>query len=119
VLRDATADYSDGMMHAALDINMPNYASAIATTKVFSVSPPGGCSAGATASYLSGETRGGDSFIRDVAYWHICDMLRLAQHVRNTLESGHNDQTYQGVFATIVVEEFAGLPWSQGLDQTP
>jgi ureidoacrylate peracid hydrolase len=33
VIRDATADYSDEMMHAALDINMPNYASAIVTTK--------------------------------------------------------------------------------------
>ena len=32
VVRDATADYSDEMMHAALDINLPNYA-AIATTK--------------------------------------------------------------------------------------
>src|SRR5262245_7186121 len=29
---DATADYSDEMMHAALDINIPNYASAIVTT---------------------------------------------------------------------------------------
>src|SRR5262249_16841139 len=26
VVRDATADYSDEMMHAALDINIPNYA---------------------------------------------------------------------------------------------
>src|ERR1700747_2076179 len=33
VVRDATADYSDEMMHAALDINMPNYASAIVSTK--------------------------------------------------------------------------------------
>jgi nicotinamidase-related amidase len=33
VVRDAIADYSDEMMHAALDINMPNYATAIATTK--------------------------------------------------------------------------------------
>ena len=33
VVRDATADYSDEMMHAALDINMPNYARAIVTTK--------------------------------------------------------------------------------------
>jgi len=33
VVKDATADYSDEMMHAALDINMPNYASAIVTTK--------------------------------------------------------------------------------------
>ena len=33
VVKDATADYSDEMMHAALDINMPNYAIAIVTTK--------------------------------------------------------------------------------------
>jgi nicotinamidase-related amidase len=33
VARDAMADYSDEMMHAALDINMPNYASAIASTE--------------------------------------------------------------------------------------
>src|SRR6516164_2109543 len=33
VVKDATADYSDEMMHAALDINMPNYASAVVTTK--------------------------------------------------------------------------------------
>jgi len=33
VVRDATADYSDEMMHAALDINMPNYASAIVGTE--------------------------------------------------------------------------------------
>jgi nicotinamidase-related amidase len=32
VIRDATADYSDEMMHAALNINLPNYASAIVTT---------------------------------------------------------------------------------------
>ncbi|AXA37798.1 isochorismatase family cysteine hydrolase [Rhizobium leguminosarum] len=32
VVRDAVADYSDEMMHAALEINMPNYASAIVTT---------------------------------------------------------------------------------------
>lgn len=31
VVKDAVADYSDEMMHAALDINMPNYASAIVT----------------------------------------------------------------------------------------
>jgi hypothetical protein len=29
VRRDATADYSHEAMHAALDINIPNYASAI------------------------------------------------------------------------------------------
>jgi nicotinamidase-related amidase len=33
VVRDATADYSDEGMHAALDINMPNYASAIVSTE--------------------------------------------------------------------------------------
>ena len=32
VLKDATADYSDEEMHAALDINIPNYASAVVTT---------------------------------------------------------------------------------------
>jgi len=32
VIRDATADYSDEEMHAALDVNIPNYASAIVTT---------------------------------------------------------------------------------------
>jgi nicotinamidase-related amidase len=31
VVRDATADYSDEEMHAALDVNIPNYASAIVT----------------------------------------------------------------------------------------
>jgi ureidoacrylate peracid hydrolase len=33
MVRDATADYSDKEMHAALDVNIPNYASAIVTTK--------------------------------------------------------------------------------------
>jgi len=33
VVKDATADYSDKELHAALDINIPNYASAIVTTK--------------------------------------------------------------------------------------
>ena len=32
VIKDATADYSDEEMHAALDVNIPNYASAIVTT---------------------------------------------------------------------------------------
>jgi ureidoacrylate peracid hydrolase len=31
-VKDATADYSDVKMHAALDVNIPNYASAIMTT---------------------------------------------------------------------------------------
>ena len=33
VVKDAIADYSEEMMHAALEINLPNYASAIVTTK--------------------------------------------------------------------------------------
>src|SRR5262245_27928192 len=32
LVKDATADYSDEEMHAALDINLPSYASAIVTT---------------------------------------------------------------------------------------
>jgi len=32
VVKDATADYSDVEMHAALDVNIPNYASAIVST---------------------------------------------------------------------------------------
>jgi ureidoacrylate peracid hydrolase len=33
VVKVATADYSDELMHAALDINIPNYASAVVTTE--------------------------------------------------------------------------------------
>ena len=32
MVKDATADYSDVEMHAALDINIPNYANAMVTT---------------------------------------------------------------------------------------
>jgi len=32
MVKDATADYSDEEMHAALDVNIPNYGSAIVTT---------------------------------------------------------------------------------------
>ena len=32
VVKDATASYSDKEMHAALEVNIPNYASAIVTT---------------------------------------------------------------------------------------
>ena len=32
MVKDATASYSDKEMHAALEINIPNYASAIVTT---------------------------------------------------------------------------------------
>ena len=33
VVKDATADYSEDEMHAALDVNIPNYASAIVTAE--------------------------------------------------------------------------------------
>ena len=32
MVKDATSDYSDEMMHAALHLNIPNYASALVTT---------------------------------------------------------------------------------------
>jgi hypothetical protein len=32
MVKDATASYSNEEMHAALDVNIPNYASAIVTT---------------------------------------------------------------------------------------
>jgi isochorismate hydrolase len=32
MVRDATADYSEVEMNAALDVNIPNYAAAIVTT---------------------------------------------------------------------------------------
>jgi len=38
VVKDATADYSDEMMHAALVVNMPNYANAIVSTSQLLVS---------------------------------------------------------------------------------
>jgi ureidoacrylate peracid hydrolase len=33
MVKDATTDYSDEEMHAALDVNIPNYATAMVTTK--------------------------------------------------------------------------------------
>lgn len=33
VVKDATASYSDEEMHAALDVNLPNYAGAIVTAR--------------------------------------------------------------------------------------
>jgi len=38
LVKDVAASYSDEEMHAALDINIPNYASAIVTTKEIIVS---------------------------------------------------------------------------------
>ena len=32
MVKDATANYSDEEMHAALDVNIPNYATAMVTT---------------------------------------------------------------------------------------
>jgi ureidoacrylate peracid hydrolase len=42
MVKDATADYSNEEMHAALDLNIPNYASAVVTTAeiVNSISAP-------------------------------------------------------------------------------
>jgi ureidoacrylate peracid hydrolase len=41
VVKDATADYSDDAMHAALDVNIPNYASALVTTsELLELLPP-------------------------------------------------------------------------------
>jgi hypothetical protein len=34
VVKDATADYSDDAMHAALDVNMTNYAAIMTTNEV-------------------------------------------------------------------------------------
>jgi nicotinamidase-related amidase len=34
MVRDATADYSDEEMHAALDVNIPNYASVVTTNEI-------------------------------------------------------------------------------------
>ena len=31
MVKDATADYSEEAMHAALDVNIPNYATAVVT----------------------------------------------------------------------------------------
>jgi ureidoacrylate peracid hydrolase len=51
MVKDATAGYSDEEMHAALDVNVPNYANAIVTTNevvdfdLFSLSKPLGMSA--------------------------------------------------------------------------
>jgi ureidoacrylate peracid hydrolase len=46
MVKDATADYGDDEMHAALDVNIPNYASAVVTTdqiidSIFSLSAAG------------------------------------------------------------------------------
>jgi nicotinamidase-related amidase len=43
MVSDATADYSDDAMHAALGVNLPNYASAIVTTSevVATIAPHG------------------------------------------------------------------------------
>jgi nicotinamidase-related amidase len=49
VVKDATADYSGNEMHAAIEVNIPNYASAIVTTDeiVAVISSPADIEAGA------------------------------------------------------------------------
>jgi len=51
VVKDATASYSDEHMHAALEINLPNYASAVVTTDeiLVSLASPAGVQAAAGA----------------------------------------------------------------------
>ncbi len=34
VVKDATTSYSDGHMHAALEVNLPNYAAVVSTAEV-------------------------------------------------------------------------------------
>ena len=34
VVRDATASYSDAEMHAALEVNIPNYAAVVTTKEI-------------------------------------------------------------------------------------
>jgi ureidoacrylate peracid hydrolase len=41
VVRDATTDYSDREMHAALEVNMPNYASVVTAAEALESMPPG------------------------------------------------------------------------------
>ena len=55
VVKDATASYSDEHMHAALEVNLPNYASAIVTTDeiVDSISSPNRRNQGGTDSRRS------------------------------------------------------------------
>jgi len=49
VIKDAVADYTEEMMHAALEINLPNYAGAIVTTKEIVAALAQGDSAGIAA----------------------------------------------------------------------
>jgi len=46
VVKDATADYSDEEMHAALDVNLPNYCAIVSTEQIL-----------ASISALHGEVR--------------------------------------------------------------
>jgi ureidoacrylate peracid hydrolase len=50
VVKDATADYSDEEMHAALDINIPNYANGIVSTEEIVASISALVDSGATAA---------------------------------------------------------------------
>ena len=54
-VRDATASYSDEMMHAALDINLPNYATIVTTKEIIAFSQLG---RGARARGIDGDARG-------------------------------------------------------------
>src|SRR5262245_15803012 len=53
VVKDATADYSDEEMHAALDVNIPNYASAVVSTHEIAESIGALSAAGKVAAVLN------------------------------------------------------------------
>src|SRR5262249_53333235 len=40
VVKDATADYGDEEMHAALDVNLPNYAAVVTTDEIIGLLSP-------------------------------------------------------------------------------
>jgi hypothetical protein len=59
MVKDATASYSDKEMHAALEVNIPNYASAVVTTgEIVDAKPQDEGSTGASISEPSRLVRG-------------------------------------------------------------
>lgn len=56
VVKDATADYSEEFMHAALVTNLPNYASAIVSTQVSGSRPLAQSSSASHGIGARGET---------------------------------------------------------------
>ena len=54
VVKDATASYSDEHMHAALEVNLPNYARAIVTTDEIVAKMASICRRGSCCRLLTG-----------------------------------------------------------------